>query len=248
MKKKIVIIANWKMNLSLKESSSLINSLKKSKFINNKLLKVVICPQFILIPDISKKIKNQNIYIGAQDCHYKNFGSFTGDVSPKTLKDFFCEYVIIGHSERRNSYREKNTLIKKKIINLNLNKLIPILCIGETIKERKSKIFKDVLKKQINECVPDNQKKIIIAYEPLWSIGTGVIPKIAEIEEVSNLIKDHISKRFSNLDFKILYGGSVNQNNINEIINITNIDGSLVGGASLDSIVFLELLRNVNFN
>ena len=125
---------------------------------------------------------------------------------------------------------------------------MPILCIGETIIERKSKIFKDVLKKQINECVPDNQKKIIIAYEPLWSIGTGVIPKITEIEEVSNLIKGHISERFSNLDFKIVYGGSVDQNNINEIVNITNIDGSLVGGASLDSIVFLELIRNVNFN
>lgn len=116
MKKKIVIIANWKMNLSSKESSSLISTLKKSKFINNKLLKLVICPQFILIPDISKKIKNENIYIGAQDCHYKNFGSFTGDVSPKTLKDFFCEYVIIGHSERRNFHKEKNTLIKKKLL------------------------------------------------------------------------------------------------------------------------------------
>lgn len=122
------------------------------------------------------------------------------------------------------------------------------MCIGETIKERKLKLYKDVLKKQINECVPDNQKKLIIAYEPLWSIGTGVIPKIKEIEEISNFIKDHTFERFVNLDLKILYGGSVNQNNINEIVNISNIDGSLVGGASLDSIGFIELLRNVNFN
>lgn len=242
MKKKIFIVANWKMNLSISDSTKLISALKKIKF-NQNFIKVIICPQFLLIPKISGLLKNYKISLGAQDCHYSLSGAFTGDNSCSLLKFFGCEYVILGHSERREYHNEKYLTVKQKIITANALDIKPIVCVGETLKERQTKNYKLVITNQLKDCIPDNISEVMVAYEPIWSIGTGIIPKHDEIEEVSNLIFDFFSKK--KIMVNILYGGSVNVQNFNEILSIRNICGGLVGGASLDSNQLTEMIEKI---
>ena len=242
MKKKIFIVANWKMNLSISDSAKLIKALKKINF-NQKLIKVIICPQFLLIPKVSELLKKNKISLGAQDCHYSLSGAFTGDNSCSLLKFFGCKYVILGHSERRQYHNEKYLTVKQKIITANALNIKPIVCVGESLKERQIRNYKLIIINQLKKCIPDNITEVIVAYEPIWSIGTGIIPKHNEIKEISNLIFNFFSKK--KIKVNILYGGSVNVNNFNEILSIKNICGGLVGGASLDSNQLTEMIEKI---
>ena len=238
--KYMYFIANWKMFGGL----SSLNSLHKvSKFFKsfkkNKLVKIIYCPPNTLIRPMSRKLKNTRIDVGAQNCHEnKNYGAFTGSVNPMMLKNVGAKYVIIGHSENRQA-GETNKLINLKIKSSLDSGLKVIFCIGETLQEKKKKITKKILLKQIKFGLNKikNKKNVLIAYEPVWSIGTGLVPKEKDLFEIIDFVKKNIKK------CKVLYGGSVNPKNIHLLKTISNIDGYLIGGASQDSNKFIDIIK-----
>jgi triosephosphate isomerase (TIM) len=239
--KYMYFIANWKMFGDLRSLNSLdsvikfSNSNKKSKF------KIVYCPPNTLIRPLSKRLKKTKLAVGAQNCHQsKNYGAFTGSVNAKMLKDVGARYIILGHSENRQS-GETDKLINLKIQTSIKAGLKIILCVGETLKEKRNKKTNQVLAKQIKNCLKsiNNKPNIIIAYEPVWSIGTGLIPKFEDLSKSVLFIKN----RFGQKSPKILYGGSVNDNNITQLKDIDNLDGFLIGGASQNSKKFIDIIK-----
>jgi len=238
--KYMIFVANWKMFGGLNSLNSLHKVVKFLKnFKKNNLIKIVYCPPNTLIRPMTKKLRKSKIEVGAQNCHENNdYGAFTGSVNSKMLKSVGAKYVIIGHSENRQA-GEKDKLINIKIKSALKSGLKVIFCIGETHQERKNKITKKILIKQINLGLNKikNKKNITIAYEPVWAIGTGLIPKSNELFETINFIK----KKIKNI--KVLYGGSVNSKNINELKSIDNIDGYLIGGASQIPNKFIDIIK-----
>ncbi len=238
--KYMYFIANWKMFGVLNSLNSLHNVIKFFKtFKKNKFVKIVYCPPSTLIRPMSKKLKKSTIEVGAQNCHENDdYGPFTGSLNSKMLKSVGAKYIIIGHSENRQA-GENNLLINLKIKSALKNGLRVIFCIGETLKERRKKITKQVLIKQIKMGLKQvrNKKNILIAYEPVWSIGTGLIPKSYELFDTINFIKK------KNKNLKVLYGGSVSPKNIIELNSVTNIDGFLIGGASQDPKKFIDIIK-----
>ena len=240
MNKGKLIVANWKMNFLYKNAFNFCKKiLLKKKLIKNKF---VICPPTTLILQLSSKFKG--ITFGAQDCHYEKLGAYTGDISALMLKDINCKHVIIGHSERRKYYFEDHIILKRKIESVINAGLIPIYCIGEDINiKRKDKTKNHLLRQLINTLPKKNKNKIIIAYEPIWAIGTGNTPTVNEIEDVILYIKKIITK--INLSYEktsILYGGSINKHNSLVFLDNKNIDGLLIGGASLNLNIFSSIL------
>jgi triosephosphate isomerase len=238
--KYMYFIANWKMFGGLNSLNTLhsVNNFFK-KFKNNKFIKIIYCPPSTLIRPMSKKLKNSRIEVGAQNCHENfKYGAFTGSINSKMLKNVGAKYVIIGHSENRIS-GENDKLINLKIKSAIKSGLKVIFCIGETSQEKRKKITSLVLTKQLKKGLNNikNKSSIIIAYEPVWSIGTGLIPKSKDLFKVVKFIKQKIRNQ------KVLYGGSVNPKNINELKSIKNIDGFLIGGASQDSKKFIDIIK-----
>lgn len=208
---------------------------KKNKF------KLIYCPPNTLIRPLSKRLKNTNIEVGAQNSHEnENSGPYTGHVNSKMLKNVGAKYVILGHSENRQE-GENDKLINLKIKSSIKAGLKVIFCIGETLKEKRNKKTNQVLARQISNGLKliNNKSNIIIAYEPVWSIGTGVIPKSEDLKKSVSFIKSKFRKKSP----KVLYGGSVNANNITELKNISMIDGFLIGGASQDSKKFIDIIK-----
>jgi triosephosphate isomerase (TIM) len=238
--KYMYFIANWKMFGALNSLNSLHKVIKFFKtFKKKKFVKIIYCPPSTLIRPMSKKLENTNIQVGAQNCHeQQSYGPFTGSINSSMLKSVGAKYVIIGHSEIRK-FGETDKLINLKIKSVLRSRLKVIFCIGETLQEKRKKITKQVLNKQIRLGLLNikNKKNIIIAYEPVWSIGTGLIPKANELFETINFIKKKIKNS------NVLYGGSVNPNNIHEIKSINNIDGYLIGGASQNSYKFIDIIK-----
>ena len=238
--KYMYFIANWKMFGVLNSLNSLHNVIKFfKKFKRKRSIKIIYCPPFTLIRPMTKKLMKSNIDVGAQNCHEKEtYGAFTGSVNSLMLKSVGAKYVIIGHSENRLT-GETNKIINLKIKSALKSGLKVIFCIGETLKEKRKKITKKVLNKQIKLGLNriKNNKNILIAYEPVWSIGTGLIPESKELFDTIRFIKK-VKK-----NNKVLYGGSVNPKNINQLKSITNIDGYLIGGASQDSKKFIDIIK-----
>jgi len=238
--KYMYFIANWKMFGRLSTLNSLnkvIKFLKIFKKSNN--TKIVYCPPSTLILPMSKKITNSKIQVGAQNCHESlTYGASTGSINPMMLKNVGAKYVILGHSENRGS-GETDRLINIKIKSATKSGLKVIFCIGETLGQKRKKITKKILSKQIALGLQKvkKRKNIVIAYEPVWSIGTGVIPKTDDLFGTINFIK----KKVRNI--KVLYGGSVNPKNINKLKLIKNIDGFLIGGASQDPKKFIDIIK-----
>ncbi len=270
---KKIIIANWKMNNSFDEAEIWLHNFSKKLPGIKENLEIVLCPSFILLDyldgllmdeelqrlqklhgnidelsedELEKKIFNvRQIHLGGQDCHAEKNGAFTGDVSAIMLKDCGCEYVILGHCERRQYLNESDQLIARKVSAAIDANLTPILCIGESKNLRQNNSYLDFIGKQIENNIPVNLEidNLIIAYEPVWSIGTGLVPTIKEIEEIAEFIKSKISANKNIKNFAILYGGSVKKENSAEILAINNIDGLLVGGASLKADEFFEIVN-----
>ncbi len=244
MTNNIYFIANWKMygsTSSLNTLNGLINLSKLKKY--NKA-KIIYFPPFTLIKDFIKKFSKTKVSVGAQNCHeIEDYGPFTGSISSKMLKDLGCKFVILGHSENRTSGESDHDINKKIHSALNKNLKI-IFCIGETLKEKRKKLTHSILKKQINRGLKGvrNFKSILIAYEPVWSIGTGVIPKDKELEMNVAKINKLISKR-TKFKLPILYGGSVNNKNISSLKNIIGISGFLIGSASQSSKKFIDIIK-----
>ena len=224
---KKIIAANWKMNGSeelMKEFSQLTPPKHND---------VIICPPFTLL-DSAKTLLPNFIKIGAQNCSEEDNGAFTGEISATMLRDSHVSYVIIGHSERRTLYRETDTVILKKVESVIKNELTPIVCIGETLSEKKANKTLEVLEKQIDASITrvNTHTRLIVAYEPIWAIGTGLTPNEYEIRETHLHIKKKLNLHF-NIDVPVLYGGSANAENCSKILSVENVDGLLVGGASL---------------
>jgi triosephosphate isomerase len=239
--KYMYFIANWKMFGDLRTLNSLDGVIKFSKNNKNTKFRIVYCPPNTLIRPLSKRLKKTNLEVGAQNCHESdNYGAYTGHVNSKMLKNVGAKYVILGHSENRQS-GETDKLINLKIKSAIKSNLKVIFCIGEKLTEKRKKITNKVLAKQITRGLKSikNTSNIIIAYEPVWSIGTGLIPKSNDLLNSISYIKSKFSKKTP----KVLYGGSVNDKNIAELKDINVIDGFLIGGASQSSKKFIDIIK-----
>ena len=238
----MLIAANWKMNLNKNDIKLFSNLLKKNSYSN--LVKTCIFPQSIYIDLLVKLLNNTPVYVGGQNCHYEINGPFTGEISAFSLKEIGCEYVILGHSERRQLFNETNSHVKKCSESAINNSLTPIICVGESYDDRKNKKALDFVKDQILNSTPSTQENLCIAYEPIWSIGTGEIPSKDEIFEMHGHIKE-VAYSILKRNIKVLYGGSVNLHNIKEVLSAGNVDGVLIGGASLKVKDFLAIYEAV---
>ncbi|MDA3802426.1 MAG: triose-phosphate isomerase [Patescibacteria group bacterium] len=236
------IIANWKMNLSIKESLILANKIAKIKTDNE----IIVCPDFLSLNLINQKLKRKDIYLGAQDCAAYSYGSYTGEVASQSIIESGAKYVIIGHSERRKYQKEDNEIINNKIKQALKVGLKVILCVGENLTEKKNKKTKSILKTQLKGALKDVLKKeltnISIAYEPIWAIGSGKTPEAEKVNETSIYIKDLIYNDFKK-KVKVFYGGSIKASNSSEFLKYKQIDGLLIGGASLNYQEFSKIFK-----
>lgn len=246
-----IVIANWKMKLSLKETVELAKKMKdKFRGFNNGT--VVICPNFISLLEVKKIIKGSPLKLGAQDTFWEDKGAYTGEISPDMLVEAGCEYVIVGHSERRKYLLENYAMIHQEIrAVLSVNNLTPILCIGEDADERKTDrrdfVLVDQLQQALGGLNPLLNQKIIIAYEPIWAIGSGIAIEPAEAEYAHKIVKltlnDMFGMKVAKENFSIVYGGSISSKNVKGFIDIENMDGLLVGGASLNAEEFHKVAK-----
>ena len=234
-KMKEMIAANWKMNKTVNEAISFMEALMEVDF---KDREVLVCPPFTALSEVSGVISESDILLGAQNMHFEEKGAFTGEISYKMLKDVGVTHVLIGHSERRHVFNESNELINKKMKAALHHGLIPVFCVGETIEQRNANKTKEILKQQVTEGLNGikDYSKIIMAYEPVWAIGTGVNATPEQADEAHAFIR-------SLIDVRILYGGSVKPDNIREIMKQKNVNGVLVGGASLEVDSFSQLIQ-----
>jgi triosephosphate isomerase len=248
--KNLLIAGNWKMNgsrRSLSIVSLLMKYIKTKKFKNTHVL---ICPPFTLINSFATLAKRSKLMVGAQDCSNKALGAYTGEVSPSMLVDVGSQAVILGHSERREYHNESNKLIHDKVSNALGTDLLTIVCLGESLFQKKRGNTLRVIGEQLRKSLPDNinVKNIVIAYEPIWAIGSGLIPENDDIYKVHHFISQKLISRYGNKakKIKILYGGSVNKKNASAILSIQYVDGALVGGASLKFSDFKAILEFCN--
>ena len=238
-------IANWKMygNLSsINTVKNVINLSKKTKF---KKIKIIYCPPYTLLRPLIKKLRKSKIQVGAQNCHTDNeFGAYTGSVNAKMIKSVGGKFVIIGHSENRLE-GDSNKKINLKIKSSLKENLKVIFCIGENLKEKRNKKTNKILNSQIINGLKNvkSLNNIIVAYEPIWAIGTGIIPKSNDLDKQVKTIKKILNKRFKSKNPKVLYGGSVNSKNISDLRQISSIDGFLIGGASQKSKNFIDIIK-----
>ena len=237
--KYMYFVANWKMFGDFKSLKLVNKVISFSKKFKTSKFKIIYLPPNTLICPMAQMVKNTKIEVGAQNCHHQeNYGAFTGSVNAKMAKGVGAKYVILGHSENRQT-GENDKLINLKIKTALKNGLKVIFCIGEKIKDKRNKKTNLILSKQIKQGLKGVKlNNIIIAYEPVWAIGSGLIPKSDELFKTINFIKSKFRKKL-----KILYGGSVNNKNINELKTIRNIDGFLVGGASQNSKKFIDIIK-----
>lgn len=229
-----LLVGNFKMNLCESDIKEYLDYIDECDI--NSINNMVFCPPNIYLKDFI----NKKVLVGSQNVSEFNNGAYTGEISASQLRSIGVKYSIIGHSERRQLFNE-NSSVNEKIKRLNENNIIPILCIGESKEEYDSNRTKIVLKEEIDYAFKDNNiDNIIIAYEPIWSIGTGLIPKLEEINDIMIFIKEYVYNHY-NINIKVLYGGSVNTKNINDLEKVKSIDGYLVGGCSIKYKDFFEL-------
>ena len=238
MARKKIIAGNWKMNMTPSEAVALVNELKP--LVVNDDVDVVFCVPAIDIIPAMEAAKGTNIQIGAENMYFEEKGAYTGEISPNMLKDAGCEFVIIGHSERRQYFKEDNAMLNKKVKKAFEHGLTPILCCGETLEQRESGVTLDWIRMQIKEglegVTADQVSSMVIAYEPIWAIGTGKTAKSDQAEEVCKAIRDCVKDVYDTdtaEKVRIQYGGSVKAANAAEILGKPDIDGALVGGAAL---------------
>jgi len=248
--RKTIIAGNWKMYKKIGEAIELANGLKRELFNLGDSTGIVICPPFIALSEVSEIIVESNIDLGAQNCHWEEEGAFTGEVAPKMLKDIGVKYVIIGHSERRQFFGETNDTVNKKIMAVLKEGLKPIMCVGETLEQREKnltfKVLDDHVQNGLKEISAEDLQKIVIAYEPVWAIGTGKTATSVQAQEAHKYIRGLLKKMFDQKtanEVTIQYGGSVKPENIVELMQQPDVDGALVGGASLKIDSFIEIVK-----
>ncbi|MFZ2356984.1 MAG: triose-phosphate isomerase [Candidatus Omnitrophota bacterium] len=250
--RKTIIAGNWKMYKTLKEGQELVVALRRELY-KIEDMDIVVCPPYTLLAYLADALETSNILMGAQDVFWEEEGAFTGEISPKMLQDAGTKYVIIGHSERRQYFGETNETVNKKINAALKYGLLPIVCVGETLAEREKDLTFKVLDNQLQNSLKEiNQEdilKIVVAYEPVWAIGTGKTATSAQAQEVHKYIRDLLKKMY-NKDIadvvRIQYGGSVKPENIIELMQQPDVDGALVGGASLKIESFADIVKKAS--
>jgi len=252
MARRTIIAGNWKMNLLPVEAEELVAELK-SRISVQESLEIVICPQTALIPMAMDWILDSSIQVGAQNCAVKRSGAFTGETSPELLKVLGCRYCLVGHSERRSIFGESDeTVALKTRLLLNLG-ITPVVCVGETLDEREAGRYFEVIDRQVNAVYdrldPENWTGLVFAYEPVWAIGTGKTATPSQANEVHQYLRNRIRETAGDVvanAISILYGGSANAGNAAELLGESDIDGLLVGGASLKASEFAAIIASYN--
>lgn len=235
------------MHKTIAKALEFVNEVKDR--VNNDKVEAVICAPFTLLKDLKQATKGTNIKIGAQNMHFEEKGAFTGEISPLMLKELDMDYVVIGHSERRQYFNETDETVNKKVLKALEVGIDPILCVGETLEEREAGNTKDVCKVQVEKALENVSKedlaKVVIAYEPVWAIGTGKTATSEDANDVIAYIREVVANLYGELanEVRIQYGGSVKPSNVAEIMNQSDIDGALVGGASLEANDYVELVN-----
>lgn len=250
--RKTIIAGNWKMYKTISEALTLITGLKRA-LSNVETCDIVVCPPFLALSETVETLIESNIQVGAQNCHWQEEGAFTGEVSCKMIKEAGAKYVIIGHSERRQFFGETNDSVNKKVKSALRTGLTPIVCVGESLAEREANktfnVLTDHISNGLKDIPPEEMLKIIIAYEPVWAIGTGKTATPAQAQEVHKFIRDLLTKLFqieTANEVRIQYGGSVKPENIAELMKQPDIDGALVGGASLAADSFAAIVTKAS--
>jgi len=246
--KKQFIAGNWKMNLTLEEARGLAKKLCDG-LADSEAVDVGVFPSFVYLKDICDILSDSKVFVGAQNMNREKCGAFTGEVSGEMLRDIGCTHVIIGHSERRTIYQETDSMINSKIKAALFNDLSPILCVGEKQEERDADKTREVVENQLSggleNLTSEQVKGLTIAYEPVWAIGTGKTATPEQANEVHAFIRNTMRSKYDNdtaQSMRIQYGGSVNSKNAKDLLGQPEIDGALVGGASLDSSSFLDIV------
>jgi triosephosphate isomerase (TIM) len=248
--RKLIVVGNWKMNKTVAEALALVRDLK-IQLANVTEVDIVICPPFTALSEIAKAIRDSNIRLGAQDMSEHNAGAYTGEIAAEMLIEFAVRYVIFGHSERRQYRKESDELISRKAQAAHAASLKPIVCVGETLDEREAGRMENVLETQVRDSLNglsrDQMVESIVAYEPVWAIGTGKTATSAQAEEAHAFIRGLLVKLFDETvarRVRIQYGGSVKPSNARELMTQPDVDGALVGGASLDAQSFADIIKN----
>ncbi len=247
--RKKLIAGNWKMNKTTADAAALIQEL--AGLIGKQTeVDVVVCPPFTAIESVARALEGSTLKLGAQNMHFESSGAFTGEVSAPMLRAFFATHVILGHSERRTFFGENDELINKKVLTALRNQLRPILCVGETLAEREAGATLKVVQAQTERCLEGVSKElapsVVIAYEPVWAIGTGKVATTEQAQEVHAFIRGLLTKIFGEpaaQKVRILYGGSMKPANAPDLLAQKDIDGGLIGGASLEARSFVDLVN-----
>ena len=249
--RKPFVAGNWKMNMNSQTSVELARSIASGSVETaGQNVTVAVCPPFVYLQAVSKALSSSNIAVGAQDIYFEPAGAFTGEISASMLKDVGCSYCICGHSERRHVLGESDELINRKVTAAIAGGLLPILCVGELIEERQASKTNEVVTRQVKEGLAslsaEKLQAVTIAYEPVWAIGTGLTAMPEQAQEVHDFIRKLLAQMYDDKsaeEIRILYGGSVKPGNAADLMNQKDIDGSLVGGASLKADDFLAIIQ-----
>ncbi len=248
--RKLIIAGNWKMNKTVAEALTLVNGLKL-ELGNVKEVDIVVCPPFTALESVSKATLDSNIKLGAQNMSEHGVGAFTGEIAAVMLKEFSVRYVILGHSERRQYQKEADALIAKKAAAVHAASLKPIVCIGETLAEREGNLTEKVLETQVRGSLAgltsEQVLETVLAYEPVWAIGTGKTATTQQAQDAHAFIRGVLAQMFDDATAKkvrIQYGGSVKSSNAKELMSQPDVDGALVGGASLEARSFADIIKN----
>jgi triosephosphate isomerase len=248
--RKLIIAGNWKMNKTVAEAIDLVRDLKLD-LANVKEVDIVVCPPFTALSDVSREILSSNIRLGAQNMSENNFGAYTGEIAAGMLKEFSVRYVILGHSERRQYQKESDALIAKKALAAHAASIKPIVCVGEQLAEREAGETEKVLDTQVRGSLAglsrEQMEETVIAYEPVWAIGTGKTATAAQAQQAHAFIRKLLGSLFNETvarRVRIQYGGSVKPSNSAELMGQPDVDGALVGGASLETRSFADIIKN----
>jgi triosephosphate isomerase len=248
--RKLIIAGNWKMNKTVAEALDLVNGLKR-ELSNVKEVDIVVCPPFTALSEVSKAILDSNIRLGAQNMSEHNVGAYTGEIAAVMLKEFSVRYVILGHSERRQYQKETDDLIARKALAAHAASLKPIICVGETLQEREAGLTEKVLETQVRGSLAglsrEQMVETIIAYEPVWAIGTGKTATTEQAQQAHAFIRSLLTGLYDEATarkVRIQYGGSVKPSNARELMSQPDVDGALVGGASLEVRSFSDIIKN----
>lgn len=251
--RKTIIAGNWKMNKSPADARQFILDLKQEAGTASKWCDAVLCVPFLHIPAAVKAAKGTKIAIGAQNCHFEESGAYTGEISCRMLAEAGCKYVIIGHSERRQYFNESDRTVNRKVLAAAEAGLRPIVCVGETLDMRDDDVTLDVVRTQVKQALrgvtQEQARRVVFAYEPIWAIGTGYTATAAQAGEVGQTIRECLRSLYGARiarSISILYGGSMNGSNAQELLAQPDVDGGLIGGASLDTESFTEVIEAAN--